>query len=300
MSSEDSFRKTENKPRKKRKTKRPASSPLNDNDQSGVNSIGERSVKPKSKSKSNKFNNGATNNSAFVTNQGQRSSNCYSNASNIGSFVFTPNMSFPQQSFGGFSFGSQGGYPTPSGSPTMPPPMQPMPPMQPPDWAAQLISDVKAIKTQVSKIEDVQKTVNQICVRIQDLETNVTSIDSRLSMVENSCSFIGKQYDDHKKELTDTKSKLNSLKGTCTKLENKTKSLEADKSNLEAKLVDLEYRSTRDNLMFYGVPEQNGEDCEDAIKNIMSEHLDVPRAGILTQQTFDVSWTSDRRQTPTS
>ena len=174
----------------------------------------------------------------------------------------------------------------PAGSPTLPPAMQQMPPMQPPmqppDWAAKLISDVKAIKSRVSKIEDVQKTVNQICVRIQDLETNVTSIDSRLSTVENSCSFIGKQYDDHKKELTDTKSKLNSLKGTCAQLENKTKSLESDKSNLEAKLVDLEYRSMRDNLMFYGVAEQDGEDCEYVIKNMIQDNLDLPRARNIT------------------
>ena len=64
-------------------------------------------------------------------------------------------MSFPQQSFGGFSFGNQGGFPTSSGSPTLRASMPPMPSMQPPEWASQLINDVKAIKTQVSKIEDV-------------------------------------------------------------------------------------------------------------------------------------------------
>ena len=140
----------------------------------------------------------------------------------------------------------------------------------------------KAIKTQVSKIEDVQKTINQICVRIKDLETNVTSIDSRLSTVENSCTFIGKQYDDHKREIDDAKSKLKSLKGTCDQLEKKTKSLESEKSSLEVKLTDLEYRSMRDNLMFYGVAEHENEDCEYVIKNIIADNLDLPRAGNIT------------------
>ena len=241
MSSGDSERKREAKPRKKRKTKRSATSPLNENERPGVSSNGEQSINNEWK-----FINGA-----FVNNESQQSSNNFSDCSNFGSNTYMPNMSFPQQSFGGFSCGTQGGFPTPSGSPTLPPSMPPMPSMQPPEWASQLINDVKAIKTQVSKTEDVQNTVNQICVRIKDLETNVTSIDSRLFTVENSCTFIGKQYDDHKREIDDAKSKLKSLKGTCDQLEKKTKSLESEKSSLEAKLTDLEYRSMRDNLMFY-------------------------------------------------
>ena len=113
-----------------------------------------------------------------------------SNSYSCGSVAYFPNMSFWQPSFGGFSFGNQGNYPTANGSPTMlsmPPPMMGN---QPPDWAAQLINDVKSIKSQVSKIEQVQQTVNQICGRIKDLETNVNSIDTRLSTVENSCSFF--------------------------------------------------------------------------------------------------------------
>ena len=116
-------------------------------------------------------------NGAFVNNQSQQSSKDYSNCGNIGSNMYIPNMFFLQQSFGGFSFGNQGSFPTPSGSPTLPHFMSPMPP--------------------------------------KDLETNVNIIDNRLSTVENSCTFIGKQYDDHKREIDDIKSKLKSLKGIC-------------------------------------------------------------------------------------
>ena len=149
---------------------------------------------------------------------------------------------------------------------------------QPPDWATQLINDVRTIKTQVSKIEEVQQTVNQICVRIKDLETNVTSIDTRLSTVENSCSFIGNQYDDHKKELDKAKSKLKNLQSTCDMLEKKTQTLETEKTALQSKLTDLEWRDMRPNLMFYGVPEQENEDCEQTVKQIMVEQLGLLQA----------------------
>ena len=38
-------------------------------------------------------------------------------------------------------------------------------------------------------------------------------------------------------------------------------SLEQDKSALEYKNNDLEYRSMRNNLKFYGLPEQENENC---------------------------------------
>ena len=102
---------------------------------------------------------------------------------------------------------------------------------------------------------------------------------SRLSTVENSCSFIGSQYDDHKKELGETKTKLKDLQGTCDRLQERAKTLESEKTNIQSKLTDLEYRSMRDNLMFYGVPNQEHEDCEQVIKQVIGEQLGLVQAG---------------------
>ena len=76
--------------------------------------------------------------------------------------ISEPNMSFSQTPFGGFSLSGQTSYPPPIQSP----PGQVMPSMigatpmmgsQPPEWAIMLINDVKMIKTQVSKIESIEK-----------------------------------------------------------------------------------------------------------------------------------------------
>ena len=277
MSSGESDKKTVAKPRKKRKTKRCASSPLNDTGcpgkSEGVSSInGQRAG----------YNKKNVVNGAFINDLNQPHVTSYSNSNstnNCGSTGYFQNMSYPQPTFGGFSFGNQGSFPTSAGSPTMTSMPPPLMSTQPPDWATQLINDVRTIKTQVSKIEEVQQTVNQICVRIKDLETNVTSIDTRLSTVENSCSFIGNKYDDHKKELDEAKSKLKNLQSTCDKLEKKTQTLETEKTALQSKLTDLEWRDMRPNLMFYGVPEQENEDCEQTVKQIMVEQLGLLQAG---------------------
>ena len=77
------------------------------------------------------------------------------------------------------------------------------------------MNDVKAIKTQVSKIENIEKTMNQMCGKIKNLEVNVGNIDKRLSTVETSCLFVGSQYDDHKRELESAKRELKKMKTTC-------------------------------------------------------------------------------------
>lgn len=103
MSSGESSQKSNSKPRKKRKTKRHASSPLNDTERSGkgdcVNVNGDRP------------NNGGLSTSNNV-------SNC-SGSYNFDKTSFVPNMVFSQP-FGGFPFSTQSPYPNPSQSPTLP------------------------------------------------------------------------------------------------------------------------------------------------------------------------------------
>ena len=197
------LRKTDNKAKKKKKKKRSASSPLNESGRSvklpGVNFNGGQY------NGGNQGNNGGNNGgSGFDINY-----QCWQYASDC--FIYEnilPNMSFSQAPSGGFAFSNQSSYPTPVQSP----PVQAMPTMlggppmmssQPPEWATMLINDVKAIKSQVSKIENIEKTMNKMCCQIHDLEVNV--ITTRLTTVENSCTFVCKQYDDHKKELETTK-----------------------------------------------------------------------------------------------
>lgn len=50
-------------------------------------------------------------------------------------------------------------------------------------------------------------------------------------------------------------------------------------TKLETKLVDLESRSVRDNLLFFGVPEAGEtENCEDLIRKVCVEKLQLQEA----------------------
>ena len=102
-----------------------------------------------------------------------------------------PMMSFPEQ--GPFGQGAQvfgvGTYP-PSQSPTQMTSCN-MPPSQallPPSWATELINDVKQMRKSLTKLDEIEKTVNLIHMEVTDLETKVKTVGTRVNTVESPVS----------------------------------------------------------------------------------------------------------------
>ena len=65
-------------------------------------------------------------------------------------------------------------------------------------------------------------------------------------------------------------------------MEKNTSDYAQQSAKLESKVSELESSSMRDNLMFYGITEMQNEDCEQLIKQIYREKLDVSEAPNLT------------------
>ena len=66
----------------------------------------------------------------------------------------------------------------------------------PPDWATQIMADIKSIKVSVWKIDGIEKLVNQINSKVENLETKMKSMDTRVQDVEKSSSFVSGQFED--------------------------------------------------------------------------------------------------------
>ena len=193
-------------------------------------------------------------------------------------YIYT-NMAFqpqqPQQPGPGFGFMSQPSF-MPNASPTQysAPAFgyQPSPP--PPPWASELLEEMKQIKTKLQTMDEIKKTVNSINVKVSDLEGKMISLETRVTETETSSQFLGKEYETNKQELKTAKSTIQDLKKSCDSFEKTSKSLSEKNVELGNKLVDLEARSMRENLMFYGIPEEGDkENCEDEVKQLMRDIL---------------------------
>ena len=280
MSTKDKGQKNDARPGKKRKAKRKANSSLNSSGHSEHNSPpGQRQ---------RQGSGGVSEKSKHL----EGISECQQNQTiphySSSPYTYQPsNMSFSQQ-MQQIPFPVQGAgqsQPQPSAMSYMNAPMSPNqipgsqqvynvppPPSNPPSWMADLIKDVKEIKLSMAKLDKIEQTVNMISLKVSDLETKVNSMDIKVNDVEDSCKFISSENDDRKKELEKTKTELKSLKSNCKTLEDKN-------SKLETKVVDLESRSMRENLLFYGIPEGGPqENCEILIKELCVNHLEMPEA----------------------
>lgn len=113
----------------------------------------------------------------------------------------------------------------------------------------------KPIKTSVSKIDGIKKSVNLMTAQLSDLSIKVNDIDKRVSDTEQFNSFINSKYERQSLEFSTTTTDVNSLKEKCNSMKHTIKSLECTNAQIQAKVAENEFRSMRDNLIFYGISE---------------------------------------------
>ena len=69
----------------------------------------------------------------------------------------------------------------------------------PPQWATQIMEDIKSIKISVSKIDGIEKMVHNINSKVNDLEAEVKTMDSKVNDCKNSNQFVSDEFEKAKK-----------------------------------------------------------------------------------------------------
>ena len=145
---------------------------------------------------------------------------------------------------------------------------------------------LRDIKSKLKAVDRIEKNINIITAKVSELDVRVTDIDQRVTENESASQFISSKYEESAHELKTLKQNLSSFEKKC-------KSLQAQKEKTEEKLVDLEIKSMRDNLVFYGVPEASTdqpEDCTKAVNDVINNILDITG-----QCTLDSAYRPARR-----
>lgn len=163
----------------------------------------------------------------------------------------------------------QGGSPSHFGFPLQPPT---------PPWAMQILEDIQELKLKLKSIENIEKTVNTINSKVSNLETKYKSLETRVTDTEKACQYQSNFQETAKQEIKSTHDELKTLKKKCDSLDSKSKVLEKEKDELESKLDDIESKSLRTNLLFYGIAEQDTENCINSVKDVCKSILDMPDA----------------------
>lgn len=153
------------------------------------------------------------------------------------------------------------------------PPFTPFTPISSvPPWATELLEDVKkmrkSVDVTVEKIGSIEKTVNRISAKVDDLDTKVKSIDTRLIEVEKASTFHSETFEETKNTVENAKAEIKKLNEKCVEMER------AINTNRETAENNTE-RSLRENLLFFGIQERPGENCEELVADLIKTKLEI-------------------------
>ena len=156
----------------------------------------------------------------------------------------------------------------------------------PPSWAISLIEDIQQIKTVIPKIVEIENSVKTIELQMTQLQTQVKLLETRNRDTEESLSFMNNAFEDQKSELAKLKDKLPKLESKYNKIEKCDIDRKIHDEKTQEKLLDLEARSMRSNLIFYGLEEHGpsnpaetgmstSEDCVSMVKEVIKDTIGI-------------------------
>lgn len=129
------------------------------------------------------------------------------------------------------------------------------------------------MRKELSKLSSMEQTLNSISRKVESLETIVGRVEVTVTNCEKSCEFLNAVYEEQKEEVKSAKTSINSSKKRCSYLETKAVDCDAQKRKVQDKLNDLEARSMRENLLFFGIEETQKKDCAAKVKAFCEEDL---------------------------
>ena len=135
-----------------------------------------------------------------------------------------------------------------------------------PQWATEIIEDIKSIKQSVAKIDEIETFVNKINLKVEILKLKVIEMIPNVTDVEKSRDFTSEEYEDTKDKFKSSNEDIKRLRKSARTLK---KTLETQNQTIETKTDDLEERRMRENLLFLGIPEANIENCEMLVKQLV-------------------------------
>ena len=77
-----------------------------------------------------------------------------------------------------------------------------------PQWANELLEEIKQVKKILETVDKIEKTVDLICVKLSDIGTNMKNLEVRVIETENSCDYMSNMCETNKTEISSAKDEI--------------------------------------------------------------------------------------------
>jgi hypothetical protein len=104
------------------------------------------------------------------------------------------------------------------------------------------------------------------------LRIDLNRFKSRVTETENACAFQSSAYESAKEDIKNSCNEIKNL------LDSSAQKLKGEREKLKCRFDDMDARSMKVNLLYYGLAENEHEDCGAIIKTVCTDILDMPDA----------------------
>ena len=64
-----------------------------------------------------------------------------------------------------------------------------------PDWATEILDNMKEMIKELSKLSNIEKNIGTLTLKMNSLDTKVSSMESVVNNCEKSCTFLSATYE---------------------------------------------------------------------------------------------------------
>ena len=146
--------------------------------------------------------------------------------------------------------------------------------------------------TQCTEETDIQEKLNKILVAVKPID----EMNNKIDKLTRDFAALKGTVDKHTSEISDIKKDLETKTQQSEKFKQKIDNMDKDRVSkvqltametfllsenrqLRSEMTKLEEYSRRNNLLFHGLDERQGEDCIQKVQSFINQHLELHDAG---------------------
>ena len=137
----------------------------------------------------------------------------------------------------------------------------------------------------LNKLDGIESKLTNFEQKIEKVTEEVSTLKSTVNEIEKSVKFASDSLDANEKRSQEMTNTLTEITKNSRKIEIENSQLKKDLSKIRSQMkelndqqLDLQTRSMRDNLIFHGIEENDGENCESVLKEFIADVLKVEQS----------------------
>ena len=137
-----------------------------------------------------------------------------------------------------------------------------------------ILDRLNSMDNKLTQLDKIQSCVSAITSRVDTLDKRINDIEVKIKDVEKSCDFSGGAIGD----ITKQQQQFDSILKKFNEMKTSEESHISKELRLQAEITDLKCRRMRDYLLFFRIPKEKGENCENTILEFIENNLKLQNA----------------------